>query len=152
MYDDIRFSDMKVWCLIIDRENRPAVEPIKVAVSSETDVADLRELVKDKSPRILADTDAPELKVLKCTDPEIGFLDDDITSERREELVRNAFADQKIKSLGPRRTIANEILDEGVLFVQWPGTCLFLHKREISHIPPRQAHRGDHEPKMTVSR
>ncbi|KAF8325066.1 uncharacterized protein EI90DRAFT_3129151 [Cantharellus anzutake] len=78
---------MEVWCLVVNHDNRPTGEPLQVGISSETNVAGLKEKVKDKvSPR-LDDTAAFEL----------------------EELVSKAFSNRGVKKLRLRQVIEHLI-------------------------------------------
>jgi hypothetical protein len=113
---------MKVWCLLVDHENRPPGEPFKVQVSSETDVADLKEIVGGGMSPPLADAAAAELKVWRCTDSAIDFFD--VSSEVREEQVRKAFLDNEVQLLGVRRAVATLISDKEVFLVKGPGMCI----------------------------
>ncbi|KAF8325050.1 uncharacterized protein EI90DRAFT_3129111 [Cantharellus anzutake] len=99
---------MEVWCLLVDHESRPvAGQPIKVQVSSETDVDDLKEKVKDKvSPR-LDDTAAFELEVWRFTNSPANFVDYD--HEVLKELVSKAFSNRGVKKLRPRQVIEHLI-------------------------------------------
>src|SRR6266705_1596888 len=118
---------MKVWCLLVDHENRPTGGPFQVGVSSETNVADLKKMVKDEVPRVLGDIDAYELDVWKCTDPAIDFLD--VSRQECEKRVRMAFLDNNVQCLVVRRTVATLISDREVFLVKGPLlslNCLVL--------------------------
>jgi hypothetical protein len=121
---------MKVWCLLVDHENRPTGGLFKVQVSSETDVADLKEMVKAKAPRLLGDMDAYELDVWKCTDSTNDFLD--VSTQECEERVRMVFVANKVQCLGVRRTVATLISDGEVLLVKGPGMCISTHSSSQS--------------------
>lgn len=111
---------MKVWCILIDHENRPTREPFQVGVSSETNVAGLRKLVKDEASHLLADTDACDLEVWKCTDSTTNFLD--ASPEVVVEQVSKAFSDRRVKKLGARLAVAKLIIsDEEALLVKLPS-------------------------------
>ncbi|KAF8324923.1 uncharacterized protein EI90DRAFT_2224599 [Cantharellus anzutake] len=109
---------MQRWCLLVDHKNRPAGEPIQVGVSSETNVANLKKMVKDEMSPLLADAAAAELKVWRCTDSTINFLD--VSSEVLEERVRMAFVDNKVQLLHVGQTVATLISDNEVFLVGGP--------------------------------
>jgi hypothetical protein len=121
---------MKVWCLLVDHENRPTGGPFKVQVSPETDVADLKKMVKDEVSPLLADAAAAELDVWKCTDPTIDFLG--VGRQECEELVKTAFVDNMVQFCVVRRTVATLISDGGVLLVKGPGMCISTHSSSQS--------------------
>ncbi|KAF8328811.1 uncharacterized protein EI90DRAFT_3125565 [Cantharellus anzutake] len=73
---------MEVWCLLVDHESRPvAGQPIKVQVPSETDVADLKKMVKDEASPHLNNTAAFELEVWRFTNSTADFVDNDMLEE-----------------------------------------------------------------------
>ncbi|KAF8314389.1 uncharacterized protein EI90DRAFT_3159488 [Cantharellus anzutake] len=78
---------MKVWCLLIDHENRPIRAPFKVGVSANTNI--LKKTVKDKVPSTLANIAAAELEVAKYTDSTTNFLDRSML-ERHDKARKSA--------------------------------------------------------------
>src|SRR6266446_2499174 len=102
---------MEVWCLVVDHDNRPIGRPLKVEVSSDADVDDLTEKVKDKASPRLDDTAAFELEVWRFTNSPAKFVDND--REVLEELVSKAFSNRGVKKLRTRQVIAHLNISNG---------------------------------------
>ncbi|KAG6910125.1 hypothetical protein DXG01_012884 [Tephrocybe rancida] len=76
----------KVWCLLIDQDNKPRGSSFKVEVKE--DIADWLKEVKNEHPSVLENISVLDLIVWRCKDRKTVF-----NRHKSEEQVRNAFND-----------------------------------------------------------
>jgi len=111
----------KVWCLIIDHELKPRGDLSSITLKHN--IEDLKLDLQEKESIALPPS---ELQVWRCIEPETNFNDED--PETLEKQVYEAFSNNKVKRLSPRRTIAElNLMDGETLFVQVPGAFTFLY-------------------------
>ena len=116
---------MELWVLLIAHNLEVRGEIFKVG--TPRDIDDLKKVVKEKRPNALANVDAAELTVWRCTDPTtiLDAEDAEVLSRR----IRDLFSKQNVKKIGARTKIAElNILEGETLLVQLPfappaGTC-----------------------------
>ena len=117
---------MELWVLLIAHNLEALGENFKVGTPPHID--GLKEIVKEKSPDILANVGVARLTVWRCTDP-TTILDAE-GAEVLSRQIRDLFSNQNVKQIDASTKIAELNISEGeTLLVKLPsvrpptGTC-----------------------------